>query len=174
MAIQADISWREQYVSHALNRKFTGIIPIGVYQGFACTVDAAGAVTVGNDGVAGVAVAEVNGYSVTVRMDAPETVQTAPAAPYVVLVPYYAIGVATRVDLQAVATPESHHLILTKAVQGSDGAWQLDDSERQVATWRTADSETLAQMASAQVETMERQLALQERVYALEQASTTG
>lgn len=173
MALHVDISWREQYVSHALNRKFTGVIPTGVYRGFNPTVSSAGLVTVGDDGEEGIAVAEVNGYSVTIRQEPgePESVQASPAMPYIVLVPYYAIGVATRVSLAAVATPEPHHIVLTRADQENASDWLLNDSERQVATWHGSNTAALAQMAAAQVETMEQQMALHQRIYALEQAA---
>jgi hypothetical protein len=173
MALHIDISWREQYVSHALNRKFTGIIPTGVYRGFNPTVNAAGLVTVGEDGEEGIAVAETNGYSVTIRQEPgePEAVQASSETPYIVLVPYYAIGVATRVSLSAVASPAPHHIILARAEKPGGAAWTLNDSERQVATWHGSNTTALAQMAAAQVETMEQQIALHQRVYALEQAA---
>lgn len=177
MALVADVSWREQYVSHALNRKFTGVIPTGVYQGFACTVASDGTVTVGQGETPNTAVAEVGGYSVTIRMDEPATVATTAATPYVVLSPYYAIGAPTRVDIKAVSTPESHHIVLCRVTPAADtpsGEPEIDDAERDAPLWHQGsgiDAETLAQMAAAQVETMEQQMALHERVYALEQTA---
>lgn len=173
MTIQADVSWREQYVSHALNRKFTGIIPPGVYAGFDCSVTSDGNVTVGAASDQHVAVVEVNGYSITVRMDAAEVVATSLAEPYIVIDANYAVGVATRVELQAVAVPAPHQIVLGRAAQSSDASWWVDESERQNASMGI-DAETLAKLASAQIETMEQQLALHERVYALEQAASSA
>lgn len=177
MGLVADVSWREQYVSHALNRKFAGVIPTGVYQGFECAVDSDGMVTVGSADTPNTAVAEVGGYSVTIRSDSAITVATSSATPYVVLSPYYSIGAPTRVEIKAVAAPESHHIVLCRVTPGAEtesGLPEIDSSATQVPAWHQASSiseDTLAQMAAAQVETMEQQMALHERVFALEQTA---
>lgn len=177
MSIYADVSWKEQYVSHALNRKFAGIMPVGVYAGFACAVDAAGQVTVGVAGTENTAIAEVGGYSVTIRMTEPMTVAATAADPVIVLAPYYVVGAPTHVAIKAVSAPEPHHLVLcrvTPAAETDSGKPEIDaNSLAQSPAWThggSIDEETLARMASAQVETMERQVAQHSRIYALEQA----
>ena len=161
--IYADIQWREQYVSHALNRKFTGVIPTGVYQGFVCEPDGY-RVKVGVQGEDNTAVAETHGYSVTIRMTEPEFVEPTGAKPYVVLEARYQPGVATTAKLAAVAAPEAHHIVLCRVTDSGSG-WEADESERSLARIIRMDT-SLAQMAEAQIEQMERHLALRDKAEA--------
>lgn len=177
MSLYIDVSWREQYVSHALNRKFAGIMPVGVYHGFDCSVDAAGTVTVGEPDASNVAIAEVGGHSVTVRMTEPVTVSTTPEKPIVVVAPYYAIGAPSRVEIKAVAEPESHHLTLCTVTPGAEtdsGNPEIPkESQPDAPAWThggSIDEGTLAQMAASQVKTMEQQVSQHQRLYDLEQA----
>lgn len=157
MSLVADISWRERYVSHALNRKFAGVIPTGIYQGFDCTADASGNVTVGIAGAYNTAVAEVGGYSVTIRMDEPEVVKASGSEPYVVLSHYYAVGAPTRVSVKAVSAPESGQIVLCHFDSASTD--NVDYGPRDVARLVQMDT-TLVQMAEAQVTQMHRYLTL--------------
>ncbi|MGP9633782.1 hypothetical protein ACT3R7_12015 [Halomonas sp. AOP43-A1-21] len=151
--LQADIQWREQYVSHALNRKFTGIIPTGVYEGFDCSANGY-SVTVGEQGANNTAVVESNGYSITVRLTAPESIEPTAAKPYVVIDARYQMGMTTIARLVAVAKPEAHHLVLCK-VADTGSAWQVETQERHLPKTVRVD-ETLAQMATAQIDQMHR------------------
>lgn len=156
MSIVADVSWRERYVSHALNRKFAGVIPTGIYQGFECAADSSGNVTVGAQGGDNTAVAEVGNHSVTIRMDEPETVKASAGEPYVVIAPYYAVGAPTRVSLKAVSAPEGGQVVLGRF--NSDSG-TMDNRKRQVAMLANLDA-TLTRMATAHVESMHRHLRL--------------
>lgn len=160
--IYADIQWREQYVSHALNRKFTGVIPTGIYQGFECSADG-NRIKVGT-GSENTAVAETHGYSITLRMTEPEYVMPSEGAPYIVLEARYQPGVATTAKLAAVAKPEPHHIVLCHVTDNGTG-WTVDTSERSLARIIRMDI-ALAQMAEAQIEQMERHLALRDKAEA--------
>lgn len=165
--IQADIQWKERYASHAINRKFTGVIDPGIYQGFNCY--AAGAdVVVGDDGVPNIAVGEIDGYSITVRMSETSRVTPSLAEPYVVLDVYYAIGIATRANLRTVASPAANQLILCR-VTGSPGNWSIDISERHWGRTALVDG-ALARLVIADLDIMNRQADLLERVKLLEDA----
>lgn len=174
MPVTVDIQWREQYTSHALNRKFAGVIPAGIYRGFDAVAFTDGTVIVGrNDQEAGVAVMEVNGYSVTVRLEGRETVRVTSDRPYVVIDANYAIGVQTIGRIIAVAEPEPHQLVVCKGARANPdgtGSWSITTEERQKATWYDSnlDEVVIAQMAAAQVETMAKQLEIHERLFALE------
>lgn len=158
--LQADIQWREQYVSHALNRKFAGVIPTGIYQGFTCQANDYG-LTVGDADGENTAVVEVNGYSITIRMTEPESVAPSTSAPYVVIDAYYGMGVATRASLKAVAEPAAGQLVLCKVVDTGSG-WEIDESERALSRATRLDT-ALAEMAEAQIEAMQRHLELREK-----------
>lgn len=76
MALTQQIQWHEQYASHALNRKFAGIIPQGVYHGFVVTPLTGMSLSIAPDvseHPLSVAVVERDGYSVTITSDADET-----------------------------------------------------------------------------------------------------
>ncbi|MDX5979550.1 hypothetical protein [Vreelandella alkaliphila] len=151
--LQADIQWREQYVSHALNRKFTGIIPTGIYEGFVCKASGY-RLTVGEAGASNTAVVESNGYSITVRLTEPEVVEPTAAKPYVVIDARYQMGMTTIARLIAVAEPASHHLVLCK-VTDTGSRWQVDTVERHLAKTVRLDG-AIAEMAAAQIDQMHR------------------
>lgn len=160
--IQADIQWREQYVSHALNRKFTGVVDPGVYQGFECKASG-GDILVGDQAAPNTAVVEVNGYSVTARMDTPEQVTPSAAKPYVVLEVYYGIGIATRASLKAVAEPAGYQLVLCRVTDDGAGSWDIDLSERQLGRTQRVDK-ILQRMSTSQLDIMSRHISLAARV----------
>lgn len=157
--LHADVQWREQYVSHALNRKFTGIIPTGIYQGFECFTDGY-RVTIGEVGVENTAVIESHGYSITVRMTEPEVIELTEKAPYAVIEARYQPNVATRVKLAAVAEPEPHHVVLCH-VTDNGSSWDIDAQPRTLARTVRMDT-TIAQMAAAQIDQMHRYLLLRD------------
>lgn len=158
--IHADIQWRERYVSHALNRKFAGVIPTGIYQGFDCRISG-NAVMVGG-GEESIAVVETEGYSITLRMTEEERVPFNAGNPYVVIDARYAVGVATRADLKAVSAPAPEQIVLCKVVDNGSG-WEVDNSERGLARPVRVDT-TLAQLAEGHVTQFYRYLSLHERV----------
>lgn len=157
--LQADIQWREQYVSHALNRKFAGIIPTGIYEGFACRANGYN-VIVGEEGAQNTAVVESNGYSITVRLTEPENIAPSAEKPYVVIDARYQMGMVTIARLQVAAAPESHHLVLCKVVDtGSE--WLVETAERDLAKTVRLDG-AIAEMAAAQIDQMHRYLLLRD------------
>lgn len=164
-ALQPDIQWREAYVSHALNRKLAGILPVGIYEGFACAIDPSGVVTVGTEGAMGLAVAEYGEYSITVRMMGTDTVTAEPDKPYIVLSAVYIMGEPTTAKVCAVAELQDHHVLLGKAIQ-EDGQWALkfDGGQRHEAAWGRRCAVTLTRLAQTQIETFDAQLAQHERL----------
>ena len=116
-----DIRWKEPYVSAGLNRKLAGVLPAGVYWGY--EVAPAGGLLVrvwpGDDPdyPDSVAVADRDGYSVTVRQSGEDTVNMAGregGTAYVVLEMAYAPNQETVAALLAVVEPAEHHVVLAK------------------------------------------------------------
>lgn len=117
MPLIADIKWREQYASSALNRKLAGVVDPGIYWGFVLAPGGGMNVRVYGgeepDYPVSVAVAERDGYSVTVRLDTDEVVAIAgPGQWHLVLEVSYIVGQETSVALKAVPTPAAHHVVL--------------------------------------------------------------
>jgi hypothetical protein len=126
MPLIADIKWREQYASSALNRKLAGVVDPGIYWGF--TLEPGGGLNVrvcegaDPDYPLSVAVAERDGYSVTVRLDTDETIPIAgPGTWHLVLEVSYIVGQDTSAMLKAVPSPAAHHVVLGRVVV-PDGA----------------------------------------------------
>ena len=112
--LHPDIQWREQYTSASLNRKLAGIIPTGVYRGFAVTENGNNTVTV--DTLNGVAVCESNGYSLTVRGDGtPETLTVPDGGWKIVIRGSYAIGGPTTAVLMVVADDQPGDALVASA-----------------------------------------------------------
>lgn len=108
-----DISWRERYVSHALNRKFFGVIPVGVYRGFGVTKNNDGTVTI--DTSESVAVVETNGYNITVTGDgSPETIAIPDGEYKLVIRAKYSIGSTTTAEILAVDTPQKGDAVIAE------------------------------------------------------------
>ena len=120
MALTADVQWREQYASHALNRKLAGVIESGIYWGFEVRPAGGLRVQVGlgddPDYPVSVAVVERDGYSLTVRLDTQETLDVpADGAAYdVVLEGSYVLGQQTDARLKLVPAAAAHHVRLAR------------------------------------------------------------
>jgi len=118
MALTADVQWREQYASHALNRKMAGVVEAGVYWGFHVFPAGGLQVEVGlgsePDYPVSVAVVERDGYSLTVRLDTQEVlaVPEAGRAYDLVLEASYVLGQQTEARLKLVTEAADHHVVL--------------------------------------------------------------
>lgn len=121
----ADIQYLEPISSAALNRKFTGIVPPGIYRGFEYSMPGGMVLAIGANGAPGTAVVERNGYCITVQQVNPASIVVpAGLVGYVVLEAFYGEGVKTRqvstdstIDAAALkviakADLQPHHIIL--------------------------------------------------------------
>lgn len=130
MPLIADVKWREQYSSSALNRKLAGVLDPGVFWGYVVAPGGGMHVAVSEgadpDYPVSVAVAERDGYSMTVRLDTTETVEVLSHGTwFIVLEVSYIVGQETAATLKAVATPADHHVVLAKVVV-PEGAAEID------------------------------------------------
>jgi hypothetical protein len=120
MALTADVQWREQYASHALNRKLAGVVQAGVYWGFEVTPAGGLQLEVGlgddPDYPVSVAVVERDGYSLTCRMDTQELIDIPEAGRTyeIVLEASYVLGQQTDARLKAVPSAAEHHVVLAR------------------------------------------------------------
>ena len=120
MALTADVQWREQYASHALNRKLAGVIEPGIYWGFDVRPAGGLQIEVGlgddPDYPVSVAVVERDGYSLTVRLDTQEALDIPQAgqAYDVVLEASYVLGQQTDARLKVVPSAAAHHVRLAR------------------------------------------------------------
>ncbi len=118
MALTADVQWREQYASHALNRKMAGVVEAGVYWGYEVVPIGGLQLEVGlgenPDYPESVAVVERDGYSLTCRMDTQELIELPEAGMTydIVLEASYVLGQQTDARLKAVTSAASHHVRL--------------------------------------------------------------
>lgn len=121
--LRQSVKWQEQYVSAALNSKFAGIIPAGIYKGFELAPQGQMAVLVKHsDGYRkSVAVVERENYSITVIMDDPCTV-TIPAKGtwYICVEAYYNPKQTGYTRLVAREKAEDYHVILGTVVADTD------------------------------------------------------
>lgn len=125
LALLADIQYLELMSSEALNRKFNGIVPPGIYRGYEYTLPGGMGITIGANTPAGTAVVERSGCCITVQQAKPVSL-VVPAAfsGYLVLEAIYGVGVITKqvsstsnidaasIKLVAKADLQSHHVIL--------------------------------------------------------------
>ena len=96
LPLLADMQYLEPFGTDALNRKFHGIVPPGIYRGYQYSLPGAMKLAIGAT-KNGVAVVEVGNWSINVHQVAPVEL-TVPAgfAGYVVLDATYGIGVVTK------------------------------------------------------------------------------
>ena len=128
MPLQPDVSWREQYVSHALNRKLWGILPVGVYRGYAVSDAGNANVSVVLEG--GKAVAENNGYSISVHGSGSPQVLAIPQGAYKIVIDVsYVVGGATTAHLRVVQEPEEGNAIVAD-VTNTNGALKISQRPR--------------------------------------------
>lgn len=67
--LKQEIQWREPYVSYSLNRKYSGVIPQGIYHGFVVTPGGGMSINIGGDIEShpiSIAVFDYNGYNFSV------------------------------------------------------------------------------------------------------------
>lgn len=101
--LKPDVSWREQYASAALNRKFFGIIPVGVYRGYDVTDNGDGTVSMATAN--SVAVTESNGYSLTVSGSGDPEVLSVPEGEWLLVIEStYDVGVMSEATAKLIAT----------------------------------------------------------------------
>lgn len=141
------IRWREQYVSAALNEKFAGIIPPGIYKGFRLApsgVPMTVSVVHGPD-ASSVAVVERNGYSLTVAMHGTGDMEIpAPGTWAVCIDAYYTTHAQgwQRIVLRDPARLEAHLVCIGTVVASESGvvitAEDIDYGSRQQSTMPTA------------------------------------
>ena len=120
--LRQSVRWGERYVSSALNKKFAGIIPAGIYQGF--HLRPAGPMLVeayhGDEGRS-VAIVERAGYSLTIIMEDPIAVRIpAPGEWFIVLEAFY---IETQPGYQRIVArqnKEAHHVVLGKVSVPAD------------------------------------------------------
>ncbi|MBE0505900.1 MAG: hypothetical protein IBX50_04160 [Marinospirillum sp.] len=134
-----DVSWREEYSSAALNRKFGGAIKPGIYGGFsvAASIDQ---VTVSHADSAAVAdiynpvSAEIDGigkYLLTIHMTADVVIPCPVGSHYLVIRASYGIKEQTASELLFVSAPQERDLIICEATLVAAGQPpQLDFSSR--------------------------------------------
>ena len=115
--LRIDTAWRENYTSASLNKKFAGVIPKGVYQGFSVTPGSGLSVRVGSSQESK-AILLVNGYSLTASMPAKlyKTVNVAAGTRYIVIDASYAEDQQSTVVIKAVTSINANHLVLAKVV----------------------------------------------------------
>lgn len=111
------VRWGEEYVSRALNGKFSGIIPPGVYHGF--VLKPAGGLRILVDHEEGwprsVAVVERDGYSISVALDDPGVIQIpAPGTWFVCIEAFYSPSQQGYQRIVVREQVEPHHVVLGK------------------------------------------------------------
>lgn len=124
MALITDIQYLEPMGSEALNRKFFGVVPRGIYRGFKYSLAGGLVLRIGADSV-GTAIVERNNACLTVQNLKPvDLTVTAGFVGYLVLEAVYAVGTITKqvstssvidaatLKLVATADLQSHHIIL--------------------------------------------------------------
>lgn len=67
LPLVADIQFLEPFSSEALNRKFLGIVPAGIYRGFGVTITGDNTIQIGDDSGKNTAIVERNGVAITVQ-----------------------------------------------------------------------------------------------------------
>lgn len=114
MALLADIQFLEPMASEAINRKFLGVVPKGIYRGFHVTAEAGRSLLVGASGP-GTAVIERDGYCLTIQQQHPVSLPVGDAAfdGYVVLEGVYGVGVVTK-QVSADSTIDAAQLLLVE------------------------------------------------------------
>jgi hypothetical protein len=117
MGLQQSVSFRAERTSVALNRKFAGIIPAGVYYGF--NIKPAGGMNISleadEDYPANVAVIDRNGYSITLT-DQDNTTYSVPSTGecYVCIQAIYLPDAHGEQSIVFCSAPEKHHVVLGK------------------------------------------------------------
>ena len=110
------IQWREQYVSAALNQKFSGILTPGVYRGFVLSpsLTRPRTVTVGHGAYGrSLAVVERDGYSITVCMtDGGDVTLPAVGRWYVCVEAYYVTHAPGYQRIVCREEPDEHHVVI--------------------------------------------------------------
>ncbi|MCV6588686.1 MAG: hypothetical protein OIF57_06615 [Marinobacterium sp.] len=128
MTLSADISWKEQYGSAALNRKFYGVIPTGVYRGYSIQDAGNSAIIVNCED--SIAVVETNGMSLTIHGDGDE-ILTAPEGRWsLVIHAEYHIGQATTARLDLINVPLNEGQLEIALIQNSNGNLQITPRPR--------------------------------------------
>lgn len=96
LPLLADVQFLEPFAADALNRKFHGIVPPGIYRGYQYSLPGQMQLTIGKD-MTGVAVVELGNWSLNVHQVAPVTL-TVPAGfkGYVILDAVYGVGIVTK------------------------------------------------------------------------------
>lgn len=119
LSLYQNVKWREQYVSSALNKKFSGVFEPGVYSGFELSPGGGMSLLISpdEDFPNSVAIIERNGYSISVLAPDAGTV-TVPAKGtfYVCLEAYYAPNDSGYQQVVFRAAPEDHHVVLGKII----------------------------------------------------------
>lgn len=96
LPLLADLQYLEPFGTDALNRKFHGIVPPGIYRGYQYSLPGGMKIAIGATGN-GVAVVEIDNWSINVHQVAKvELTVPKPFAGYVVLDATYGIGVITK------------------------------------------------------------------------------
>lgn len=116
MALSPDVSWREEHGSAALNRKFQGILPTGVYKGFELMDMGDGTVQV--DTVDSIAVVESDEFSVTVRGDGESELFTIPPGQWII---------AIQADYQVGASTSAHFVLVESLLDNQIGVGQVNN-----------------------------------------------
>ncbi|WP_270820506.1 tail fiber protein [Aeromonas sp. Y311-2] len=96
-ALLADLQYHEPFASEALNRKFYGIIPPGIYRGFQYVLPGGMTLRIGRPSEAGSAIIHVGDRCITVQQYKPvDLVVAAGFVGRVVLEGFYQLGVKTK------------------------------------------------------------------------------
>lgn len=117
LALLADLQYLEPMGSEALNRKFLGIVPRGVYRGFLYSLPGGMTLRIGANNEPGTAIVESNLAAITVQQV--KTIDlTVPANfdGYVVLEATYGVGVITK-QVSTSATVDAARLKLVARAQ---------------------------------------------------------
>lgn len=148
--LQQSVRWGERYVSSALNRKFAGILKVGVYHGFVVGPAGGGLqVRVDNEPEYpfSVAVVERGPWSITVTMSDGGIVEIPGAGTwYVVIEAMYSEQEPGYQRIVARQTVESHHVIIA-TVTVAEGQTEITSADISYADNTVQNAEILQELA---------------------------
>lgn len=168
--LRQSVRWGEEYVSRALNLKFAGILPAGVYRGFKVLPGPGLSVEVGHggEGAPSVAVVERDGYSLTIIMDDGGLVEIpAPGEWKICLEAFYAPTQQGYQRIVAREKTEAHHIVLASA-SATDSGVAIQKSSSRNAALATAGEIELANRAI--IAALANVMRLSGRTYELEKS----
>lgn len=168
--LRVDTAWRENYSGASMNQKLHGLLPKGVYSGFAVKPKSGLTVEVSGDDQ-NIAVLEVGTYSLTARMPSNVTKQvtlTAGKTQYVVLEAQYAMHQASTIGVYVRDTVPSNAIMLAKVTLPAGATSVPADSIELALPSKPVTAADYAELAAYTIDNGRRTLELQERLNKLE------